>query len=86
MARFRKKPVEVEAVQWFPGKEVPGVVRRTKIVPRFDEFDEPYQEYFCIDTLEGELTVRSGDWIITGVAGERYPCKPDIFALTYEAV
>ena len=39
-----------------------------------------------IPTLEGEMTASPGDWIITGVKGERYPCKPDIFALTYEAV
>jgi hypothetical protein len=39
-----------------------------------------------IDTLEGTMTADPGDWIITGVHGERYPCKPDIFALTYEPV
>ncbi len=39
-----------------------------------------------IMTAEGELKVSEGDWIITGVKGERYPCKPDIFAMTYEAV
>lgn len=37
-----------------------------------------------IPTLEGEMTASPGDWIITGVKGERYPCKPEIFALTYE--
>ena len=39
-----------------------------------------------IQTLEGPMEVRPGDWIITGVQGERYPCKPDIFEQTYEAV
>lgn len=39
-----------------------------------------------IETLEGVMTARPGDWIITGVKGERYPCKPDIFQATYEAV
>jgi len=39
-----------------------------------------------IETLEGTMRAEKGDWIITGVQGERYPCKPDIFALTYEAV
>ena len=39
-----------------------------------------------IETLEGTMTASPGDWIITGVNGERYPCKPDIFAKTYEAV
>ncbi len=38
-----------------------------------------------IETLEGEMTARVGDWIITGVKGERYPCKDDIFQMTYEA-
>lgn len=39
-----------------------------------------------IHTREGDMTAMPGDWIITGVAGETYPCKPDIFALTYERV
>lgn len=39
-----------------------------------------------IDTLEGTMTANPGDWVITGVKGERYPCKPDIFAATYELV
>lgn len=43
-------------------------------------------ELMYIDTLEGRMTAYPGDWIITGVKGERYPCKPDIFDATYEAV
>lgn len=39
-----------------------------------------------IDTLEGKMTASPGDWIITGVNGEQYPCKPDIFEKTYEPV
>ena len=39
-----------------------------------------------IDTLEGKMKASPGDWIITGVHGEKYPCKPDVFELTYEAV
>ena len=39
-----------------------------------------------IDTLEGPLTAQPGDWIITGIQGEQYPCKPDIFEATYEEV
>jgi hypothetical protein len=39
-----------------------------------------------IKTLEGRMTVAPGDWIITGVKGEHYPCKPDIFEMTYEAI
>lgn len=39
-----------------------------------------------IQTLEGDMTGEAGDWLITGVKGEHYPCKPDVFAATYEAV
>ena len=42
--------------------------------------------YLSIPTLEGLMSANPGDWIITGIKGERYPCKPDIFAATYEAV
>lgn len=47
---------------------------------------KPVRLHGWIDTLEGGHSVCPGDWIITGVKGERYPCKPDIFAATYEAV
>jgi len=46
-----------------------------------DNLSEPYG---IIDTLEGKMTVSPGDWIITGVKGEKYPCKPDVFDATYE--
>jgi len=72
MAKYRKKPVVIDAEQWEPGKHVEGViVNEAGIPPR-------------IVTAEGPLQVSPGDWIITGVKGERYPCKPDVFALTYE--
>lgn len=75
MDKFRKKPIVIEAEQWFPGKEIDGV------------YQCPYQpQLFRIETLEGELFVSPGDWIITGVNGEKYPCKPDIFEKTYEKV
>lgn len=44
----------------------------------------PQKARYIIDTLEGSHDVTPGDWIITGVKGERYPCKPDIFQMTYE--
>lgn len=56
-------------------------------VPTFSDTcdeDAPYIE-LTISTLEGEHIARHGDWIIKGVQGEFYPCKPDIFAATYEA-
>lgn len=82
MAKFRKKPVVIEAVQYFDwmrkeGKLPEGVY----ICP----WDEPYNDDLpTIHTLEGDHIVSEGDWVITGVKGEKYPCKPDIFALTYE--
>ena len=76
LLKFRKKPIIVEAVQWFSGKDVPGVVEDG----RFPDFPA------SIETLEGWFGVSVGDWIITGVKGERYPCKPDIFEMTYELV
>lgn len=53
---------------------------------RRDSCDAAMDDHGYIDTLEGGHTVCPGDWVITGVQGEKYPCKPDIFAATYEAV
>lgn len=76
MAQFRKKPVVIEATQWFQHGDHPAVQER------WDSGDP-----VCfINTLEGDHIVTPGDWIITGVKGEHYPCKPDIFEMTYEPV
>ena len=85
MAKFRKKPVVIEAVQYEPGMEdgfeVAGFYfDNSRPIPR-GQVKKP-----AIKTLEGYHVISPGDWIITGVKGERYPCKPDIFAQTYEAV
>lgn len=72
MAKYRKRPIIVEAEQWFPGKAVDGV---------YYEGSRP-----SISTLEGVFIVTVGDWIITGIEGERYPCKPSVFETTYELV
>ena len=77
MPKFRKKPVVIEAEEWMPGRDIVGVVPKNPPGPRGSG------EY-VIETLEGPLHVSPGDWIITGMRGERYPCKPDIFAATYE--
>lgn len=82
--RFRKKPVVVEAIRWgedgrFVGRApdwmdeacLSGIVHRKG-------------PNLFIKTLEGEMAADMGDWIIRGVKGELYPCKPDIFAATYE--
>lgn len=92
--KFRKKPVVIEAVQFtealrdeclFDGVDLPaGVVRAaTTLHPPTRKV---WSAHFYIDTLEGRMTVSLGDWIVTGVNGEHYPCKPDIFEKTYEAV
>jgi hypothetical protein len=90
MANYRKKPVVVQAEQWFPGKHIVGVAERGD--PGFPEHytDEHGRrkkippQYGWIGTLEGGHLVSPGDWIITGVQGEKYACKPDVFAMTYE--
>ena len=74
MAKYRKKPVVIEAVQWFKMGDHPAVL----------ESQGNSGPYPYIDTLEGPHLVSQGDWIITGVKGEHYPCKPDIFEMTYE--
>ena len=74
MAKFRKRPVVVEAVQWFPGVAIEGVTERAM------------GTYAYIRTLEGGRIVSIGDWVITGVAGEKYPCNPRIFEATYDPV
>lgn len=76
--KFRKMPVIIEATQWFKDGDHPAV--------RVSQFTQHTGRLGVIDTLEGEHVVTPGDWIITGVKGEHYPCKPDIFEMTYEKV
>lgn len=86
MPQFRKKPVVIEAM----------------LVPKLNDRERCDELYHFlgndagwsinedgsinIETLEGVMTANIGDWIIRGVKGEYYPCKPDIFAVTYEPV
>lgn len=84
MARFRKRPVVIEAVQ-FTGSNLFECLRfmgePESVVNNLElkATDRP-----IIHTLEGDMYTSPGDWIIRGVKGELYPCKPDIFAATYE--
>ena len=78
MAKYRKRPVVIEAIQWFKHGDHPLVM--------YDKSPHVSREYGWIDTLEGGHVVTPGDYIITGVKGECYPCKPDIFEMTYEIV
>lgn len=119
--KFRKKPIVIEATQWFKNGDHPedyskihhglerGELREFHpeerkanqwegdIVRYFRRPDvaadtickhcgHHMQNHGWIDTLEGGHIVCPGDWIITGIQGEHYPCKPDIFAATYEPV
>jgi hypothetical protein len=119
--KFRKKPVVIEATQWFKNGDHPadyesdtqgmingiqqsisGDYRRERewegsVVRYYRHPDVPGERpcamcgkpmhiHGFIDTLEGGHIVCPGDWIITGIQGERYPCKPDIFDATYERV
>jgi hypothetical protein len=81
MALYRKKPVVIEAWQW-DGKSYlpdrPDWLNRGHIAVSHSE------QTITIYTLEGTMTAEKGDWIIRGVKGEIYPCKPDIFEATYE--
>lgn len=84
--KYRKKPVEIEAFrlgyeyfpEWFVNAYNDGYITMFHNGDRFIKAQ--------IDTLEGEMTARSGDYIIRGVQGELYPCKADIFEQTYESV
>lgn len=87
MSKFRKKPVVIEAIEFQPERwrEAEAFVgSQGKAVGNWKHEND----VLCINilTLEGTMTAQPGDWIIRGVQGEFYPCKPDIFAATYEPV
>lgn len=74
---FRKKPIAVEAEQWFNGKQIDGVVCNPIGNPMTSDC-------YYVNTHSGWAEVKNGDWIITQIDGEKYPCKPDLFTQTYE--
>lgn len=89
MGRYRKKPVVVEAIQWtgfnYTESEVFMGERLTE--GKYEGGPGPYSvSTKIISTLEGEMRCAPADWIIKGVKGEFYPCKPDVFAQTYDLV
>ena len=84
--KFRKKPVEIDAVQFSGGNF-------SEVMDSFPEAKNwsgylTEEKMWCLEipTLEGTMTAQDGDWIIKGVKGEHYPCKPDIFEQTYDPV
>ena len=82
--RFRKRPVEIEAIQWDGTDCYELVAFVGESLGRISPGGTG--AYAQILTLEGAVYAAAGDWIIRGVKGEFYPCKPDIFELTYEPV
>jgi hypothetical protein len=88
MEQYRKKPVTIEAVQ-FDGlnpTEIKDFVGKNCEVEIYDNEVTPPIARIIIHTLEGDMEVSKGDFVIKGVKGEFYPCKPDIFEQTYESV
>ncbi len=87
--RYRKKPIVVDAFRlghdampdWFCDARSEGRIS----THNFDERWRGGPDYALIETLEGQMKAEFGDWIIKGVVGEIYPCKPDIFEATYES-
>jgi len=79
--KYRKKPVVIEAIQWLGDNEY-EVSQFAGDHLRHGESPD----YLLINTLEGTMKADLGDWIIRGIQGEIYPCKPDIFEATYEPV
>ena len=81
MSKYRKKPVVIKAVQ-FTGKNAKKIAKWMKSgnAPVGNE------TFLTIYTLEGQMDAMVNDWIIKGVKGEFYPCKPDIFEATYEVI
>lgn len=85
--KYRKKPIVIDAEQWKPeilARPSIGKPDRLGVVWQYDHQGKVATGR--ISTLEGDYTVTIDDWIITGVKGEKYPCKPDIFEATYEKV
>jgi len=89
--KYRKKPVVIEAIQW-TGNNLREVINFAGLHPSakkwtWDEYEQVVAEKgLKIFTMEGPLMASVGDFIIRGVHGEVYPCKPDIFEKTYEPV
>lgn len=79
MPKFQKKPVVVEAIQWNGPPD-------DSALEKFAGHWASIGAEVYITTLEGAMRVSPGDWVICGVKGEFYPCKPDVFEATYERV
>lgn len=78
MNKYRKKPIVIEAVRY------EGTVQEIVDFAGIHETKMDEQDKLYIKTLEGDMLVSHGDYVIKGIQGEFYPCKPDIFEATYE--
>jgi hypothetical protein len=91
MKKYKKKSIIIEAEQWFKGKKIEGVIENIAEIsmPSFNDSDPEITlspSIFYIPTLEGNMQLSEGDWVIKGIEGEFYPCKNSIFQKTYEVV
>ena len=84
-SKFRKKPVVIEAIRWDGDASTANVFIGESYGLHW-WYDEPGSQNIVIPTLEGKMICGVGDWIIKGIKGEFYPCKDDIFGMTYEPV
>jgi hypothetical protein len=87
VSKFRKKPVVIDAIEY---KRDDNIFAVQDFFKEFEASDSltynPDDNEYYITTLEGDMKLVWGDWVIRGVKGEFYPCKPDIFNMTYEPV
>ena len=80
--KYRKRPVVIDAIK-YDGVAMGSAMDFIDLDHSYSDADDGEASLF-IPTLEGEMEAKPGDWIIRGVQGEYYPCKPDIFEATYE--
>ena len=82
--KYRKKPVVIEAIQYQREKNIHAIQDFFGNGNGRDLLYDAEKNEYTIRTLEGHMYLTNGDWIIRGIKGEYYPCKPDIFEATYE--
>ena len=83
MPFFRKKPVVVEAIQ-YTGENIKEIIIFTKGKSKIHNAQDELSQMLVITTLEGNMVISKGNWVIKGVKGEFYSCDPEIFNITYE--
>jgi hypothetical protein len=84
MAKYRKKALVIEAWRFADNKTCFDVLQEMGVPVKYDYQHSPDRVF--IETLEGNMYISDGDFVIKGIKGEFYPCKPDIFEQTYELV